>query len=257
MRREASNFVRILDSRFHPQRTRPPARRLCLFNKRAIPTIGAGQKPSPGAVALSIVFCFSVTLVLSGCSSSPRFRSDDRGTGAVAQDENEFRYVSKIREEENREDDRKVDVPGVKKKLAEGRNNPTYGNLTPKGLDRDEFLLEVVSFLGAPYRFGGFSREGIDCSGLTSAVYAGSATGLLPRSTREQFQTGTPVEKDQLQFGDLVFFNTTGQSPSHVGIYIEDDLFAHASVTSGVTISSLESTYYKKRFLGARRLVEE
>jgi murein DD-endopeptidase / murein LD-carboxypeptidase len=65
------------------------------------------------------------------------------------------------------------------------------------------------------------------------------------------------VEKEQLRFGDLVFFNTTGYAPSHVGIYIEDDLFAHASVTQGVTISSMESTYYRKRFVGARRVVEE
>ena len=59
---------------------------------------------------------------------------------------------------------------------------------------------------------------------------------------------------EELQFGDLVFFNTTGRSPSHVGIYLEDDLFAHASVTYGVTISSLESTYYRKRLVGARRV---
>ena len=78
----------------------------------------------------------------------------------------------------------------------------------------------------------------------------------LPRSARDQFRVGAVVDSDQLEFGDLVFFNTTGRSPSHVGIYLEDDLFAHASVTSGVTISSLESTYYKKRFLGARRLVQ-
>jgi cell wall-associated NlpC family hydrolase len=66
---------------------------------------------------------------------------------------------------------------------------------------------------------------------------------------------GVEVERDSLQFGDLVFFNTTGRAPSHVGIYIEDYLFAHASVSSGVTISSLESTYYKGRYVGARRIV--
>jgi cell wall-associated NlpC family hydrolase len=56
-------------------------------------------------------------------------------------------------------------------------------------------------------------------------------------------------------FGDLVFFNTTGAVPSHVGIYIEDDVFAHASVTNGVTFGSMESEYYRDRFVGARRVV--
>jgi cell wall-associated NlpC family hydrolase len=76
----------------------------------------------------------------------------------------------------------------------------------------------------------------------------------LPRTAREQFASGKGVDESSLLFGDLVFFNTTGSGASHVGIYLEDDLFAHASVSYGVTISSLESTYYRKRFLGARRL---
>jgi cell wall-associated NlpC family hydrolase len=86
-------------------------------------------------------------------------------------------------------------------------------------------------------------------------VYESALNKKLPRSALEQYHSGTPVPKTSLQFGDLVFFNTTGARPSHVGIYIEDDLFVHASVVSGVTISSLESTYYKNRFVGARRIV--
>ncbi|HXX63753.1 MAG TPA: NlpC/P60 family protein, partial [Bacteroidota bacterium] len=78
----------------------------------------------------------------------------------------------------------------------------------------------------------------------------------LPRSTSDQFQEGAAVDRDGLRFGDLVFFNTTGDSPSHVGIYIEDDLFAHASVSVGVTLSSMESAYYRDRFIGARRVIE-
>jgi cell wall-associated NlpC family hydrolase len=101
------------------------------------------------------------------------------------------------------------------------------------------------------------SKEGIDCSGFASRVYAEATAHLIPRSTTEQFYIGQEVDKGDLQFGDLVFFNTTGRRPSHVGIYIEDDLFAHASVLSGVTISSLESTYYRKRYVGARRMVEQ
>jgi len=117
-------------------------------------------------------------------------------------------------------------------------------------------LLDVVSYLGTPYRYGGTTRKGIDCSGFTSKVYASAVDKQLPRSARDQFSVGAPVKKDELEFGDLVFFKTTKRKrPSHVGIYIEDDIFAHASVNKGVTLSSLESTYYKKRFVGARRVV--
>ena len=94
----------------------------------------------------------------------------------------------------------------------------------------------------------------MDCSSFTETVYA--ATGVtIPRSTAEQFAGGTGVERGRLRFGDLVFFSSGGDSPSHVGIYIEDDLFAHASVTYGVVISSLGNQYYRDRYIGARRIV--
>jgi len=205
------------------------------------------------AAIASLLVLLSV-LCLAGCSSSaPRFRSEDRETGGIIQDENEFRFASKIREEEALEDDRKVDLQTVKERLAS--DTASTGDESLAGVNRDQFLLNVVSYLGAPYLFGGVSKSGIDCSGLISTIYARSLSMALPRSTRDQFQIGTPVQKEELQFGDLVFFNTTGYSPSHVGVFIEDDLFAHASVTQGVTISSLESTYYRKRFVGARRVI--
>ncbi len=86
-------------------------------------------------------------------------------------------------------------------------------------------------------------------------VYKNSVGKTLPRSSGEQFKMGIPVTYRDLKFGDLVFFNTTGEVASHVGIYLGDDLFAHASVSLGVTISSLESFYYKQRYEGARRIV--
>jgi cell wall-associated NlpC family hydrolase len=199
-----------------------------------------------------------VALIAAGCSSSsPRFKSADSGTGTVVQEDDEFRFASKVREEETREDDKKVDQNQVKKRLTPQRQSSgRYSNLTPSGLNRDRVLLDVVSFLGVPYAYGGNSRQGMDCSGFTAAVYASAAQKNIPRLTRDQYRVGAEVEKTGLQFGDLVFFNTTGRTPSHVGIYLEDDLFVHASVSYGVTISSLESTYYNKRYVGARRVVD-
>jgi len=154
------------------------------------------------------------------------------------------------------EDDRKVDVKALSERLT-GRppSSQKYSNATPPGMDRDRVLLEIVSMLGIPYRLGGNSQSGIDCSGFTSRIYTTAVERPIPRMARAQYGVGSNVAKSDLQFGDLVFFNTTGRSPSHVGIYIEDDLFAHASVSYGVTISSLESTYYRKRYVGARRVV--
>jgi len=120
---------------------------------------------------------------------------------------------------------------------------------------REEILLQVIKFLDTPYKYGGNTEEGIDCSGFTRQIFLNAFNLELPRSAREQFKVGEPIEKEELSFGDLVFFNTQRRSnPGHVGIYIGDNQFIHASRTLGVTISSLEETYYKKRYVGARRV---
>jgi cell wall-associated NlpC family hydrolase len=135
------------------------------------------------------------------------------------------------------------------------KERPWEDEPLPAALNRDNVLLEIVSLLGVPYEYGGADRAGMDCSAFTEAVFGGALHLRIPRSTADQYAEGTEIGRERLRFGDLVFFNTTGESPSHVGIYIEDDLFAHASVSYGVTISSMESSYYRDRFVGARRIV--
>ena len=202
----------------------------------------------PAAIAVASV----AILMLEGCSASaPRFRGNDVDEG---DDEHEIRFATRIREEERREDDRRADPSRLMRKPHPVISPSDRENETPAGIARDRFLLETVSYLGVPYAYGGTTRDGMDCSGFTSSVYRTGAQISLPRSTTGQFRTGAEVEPDSLLFGDLVFFNTTGRVPSHVGIYLEDGLFAHASVTYGVTISSLESTYYRNRYIGARRV---
>ena len=214
--------------------------------RRSLRGSGGGTLVSSAAVIAIVMLAGPF---LSGCAgSSPRFRTSSSGKG----DDDESRYAAKIREEESREDDRKVDVQSLKKKYS---TRSADNALAPPGLSRDAVLLDVVSFLGVPYKYGGVTKSGIDCSGFTGRVYEHAAGIVLPRSAEGQYHVGRGVKPEDLRFGDLVFFNTTGDSPSHVGIYIEDDLFAHASVTSGVTLSSLQSTYYRERFVGARRVV--
>lgn len=110
-----------------------------------------------------------------------------------------------------------------------------------------------ASWEGTRYRFGGLSRKGIDCSGLTLLTYKELFGRELPRTVREQVKQGRKIPKTALQAGDLVFFKT-GNFQRHVGIYLEEDLFMHASRSRGVMISSLNNVYWQKRFWQAQRL---
>jgi cell wall-associated NlpC family hydrolase len=113
----------------------------------------------------------------------------------------------------------------------------------------------AMSYLGTPYRRGGSSRRGVDCSGLVDAVY-GQAGLELPRTAAEQFAKGEEVAANDLQPGDLVFFhNTYKHGISHVGIFIGGGRFIHAAGhREGVIVSDLARPYYRSRFAGARRL---
>lgn len=123
---------------------------------------------------------------------------------------------------------------------------------------REKLIMEIIKYLDTPYKFGGSSLNGIDCSAFTQSVYQDALNVNLNRTARDQFTQGKVISKDELQFGDLVFFNTRRRvRPGHVGIYIGDGLFAHASTKGGVMISSLDEDYYSKRFMGARRVVDE
>ena len=112
------------------------------------------------------------------------------------------------------------------------------------------------TFLGLPYRWGGMSeRRGVDCSGLVKVLFA-KLHVELPRSSREQIQSGKEISLDQLEPGDLVFFSTHGEIPTHVGVYLGNDQFLHAEQKAGrVIITNLKDPWYVKRFLGARRVI--
>jgi cell wall-associated NlpC family hydrolase len=117
-----------------------------------------------------------------------------------------------------------------------------------------DYALELI---GVRYKFGGENPEkGLDCSGLVKYVFEQVTGVTLPRSAREQAKVGEKVDLDELQPGDLVFFNTRRFAFSHVGIYLGDNSFIHApNRRSSVKIASIDGRYWKKRFNGARRLV--
>lgn len=113
---------------------------------------------------------------------------------------------------------------------------------------------ETQHWLGVPYKLGGNDFTGIDCSGLVLSIYRDVYKIKLPRTTKEQALIGTLVDTTQLRTGDLIFFNTSGKGVSHVGIYLGQNQFLHASTSKGVIKSSMHQAYYKSRFLFARRV---
>ncbi len=114
---------------------------------------------------------------------------------------------------------------------------------------------EANRWLGVKYRKGGTDRTGIDCSGLTAQMYLAVAGVALPRTTQDQSRCGILVSRKDLRPGDLIFFSTSKkQSVDHVGIYLGDTRFVHASPSKGVVVSSLLQDYYVQRYHSARRL---
>ena len=117
---------------------------------------------------------------------------------------------------------------------------------------RQRLLSQYQQWKGVRYRLGGLSRQGIDCSGFVQRTFVEQLGIAVPRTTEQQSRIGTPVPRHALSSGDLVFFKT-GFKARHVGIYVGDGQFLHASSSNGVMLSGLEDYYWKDRFWQARR----
>jgi len=121
-------------------------------------------------------------------------------------------------------------------------------------LSRSNVVQRALAYRGSRYRRGGISRGGFDCSGFTRFVYKKEGI-VLPHSSSAQFSVGKPVSRNDLRSGDLVFFRTRRGRISHVGIYMGDGRFVHASNhRGGVKVDSLHSSYYAPKYCGARRV---
>lgn len=121
-----------------------------------------------------------------------------------------------------------------------------------------ELALNAMGMLGIRYKYGGATPEnGLDCSGLVRYVFKQAWGADLPRTSHEISQVGQRIDQRDLRPGDLVFYNTLKRGFSHVGIYLGDNKFIHSPSAGGeVRIESMDLSYWKRRFNGARRMVD-
>ncbi len=137
---------------------------------------------------------------------------------------------------------------------------PSEFSLSSIGLSEQKFEDEVKEYLGTPYRKGGTTRKGMDCSGFARTVYDELLGLELPHSSGDQFRSSElqKIDASELQAGDLVFFankkkKRSNQRINHVGVYLSDGQFIHASSSEGIIVSSLDEKYWKMRFVGSKR----
>lgn len=192
----------------------------------------------------------------SGKKESVRFTSDndpkpENKEAETDKKDKELTSYSNIPEfDETPTEEYPVDITPL---LSKHKHLKDFGGILTK---RERVLFEILDYIDTPYKYGGNNKNGIDCSAFTQNIFSKTLDENLPRTAHDQYTVGDEVDSmDDLEFGDLVFFNTTTRSyPGHVGIYLGDNLFAHSSMSKGVTISSLLDNYYSSRFIGGKRV---
>ncbi len=177
------------------------------------------------------IFALTCFLILAGCSSAPVYRGDGvncRGPMPSTTGSSGTSGTSGVTE---------ITTPPNPSTSVEHRIQG-----------------EIDSWMGTPYVYGGVSKSGVDCSGFTQAVYR-SVNIEIPRRASRQAAAAQTVSRNNLRFGDLIFFNTSGSGISHCGIYLGNGEFVHASSSRGVVRDILSHPYYSSRYVSAGRFL--
>lgn len=144
------------------------------------------------------------------------------------------------------------EVPGDALVLEDG--TVFVGDAADRGMVQQALLAQFREWRGTPYKLGGNSKAGIDCSAFVQQTLSSHFNVDAPRTTTQQVQMGEAVDRENLKVGDLLFFRT-GYTTNHVGFYLGGGQFLHASTKVGVTISKLDDLYWRKTFWKVRRVL--
>ena len=197
------------------------------------------------------VILFVATLCFASCKTSSRAKKGST-TNRPAERK---RPQGKDKEQSDFELSFENDSQPNKKKekpKASGKEVEVMGfRLTSK--DNVQLYRSAAQWIGTPHKYGGCSKTGIDCSCFVLTVFKEVYGIDLPRSSSEMAKVTSKVDKERLKEGDLLFFKTTQNRISHVGIYLKDNKFVHTSNSKGVTVSDLDETYWKRTFFVAGR----
>jgi len=205
---------------------------------------------------LVFAFIFTGAILITGCSSSVELSKEGM---------KEHPQVEKsgVTEYTNSSELVITNTSSVETNLTEGNleslTSSLAGSLTTSDLNYsyvyDELMSKIIEYINTPYLYGGTSKSGIDCSAFVQTVIYQAFGIALPRTSLEQSTVGQDVNIEDLQFGDLLFFDTMSKGRvSHVGIYLKDGYFAHSGSRTGVAIADLRSDYYTSKFLKAKRI---
>ena len=183
-------------------------------------------------------FIIILSLLLTSCQSIQQFMSRDL--------EDEDFIIGQLYVDEVVPETPVIARPVAAHKESSSKTNPLGLTYRP---DDNVTLYELVnSWLGVPYLYGGNDRNGIDCSAFVGIVYRQVYGINLHRTSNDILRDVDLISRSQLQEGDILFFTNSNGKVSHVGIYLKDNLFAHASTSNGVSVSNLDDAYWQKHF---------
>jgi cell wall-associated NlpC family hydrolase len=200
---------------------------------------------------LSLPLIFSV-MFLVGCSS----------TRDISQDESQDKDVNGYKESielvststlKNRTSINKNNLEAISSSLEGFISSAEF----TKNIEQDEVMFKFIEYINTPYLWGGTSKRGIDCSAFIQTMFYQALGIALPRTSLEQSGVGEPVDREDLKFGDLIFFDTMRKGRvTHVGMYLGNGYFAHSGSRTGVAVASLDDDFYSRVYLKARRVTE-
>lgn len=228
-------------------------------------------------MAKNLITALSFIVLLASCSStkplgSTRNKREVASSGPAADKKNDIKFLDEITANpqlaasipEAEAEKEETIYPTTEPKISD--HSAFAGNVSAlqlkysvllntevEQIENTKLLKAVDEWYGTRYRMGGTTKTGIDCSAFVQAVYLAAFSVAVPRTAFEQFKTANRISATELREGDLLFFNTTG-GVSHVGIYLRNNKFIHASSSRGVVVSDIFEPYYLRRFLGAGRI---